>query len=92
MREHYNPTRMQAIGELAKKMADRLATCCPACAAPGWGFVDIEQGLRCEYCDQKTQMTAYEIYGCVLCDHKEKLKRKDNLTAAPQIHCGWCNP
>lgn len=92
MRAHYNPSRMEALGELAEKMASRLATECPKCAAPGWGRVGVEKGLRCEYCDQETEMIAHEIYGCVLCDHKETHPRTDGMTAAPQMHCGWCNP
>jgi len=43
MRAHCNPSRMQAIGELAAKMADRLATPCPACGTPGWGVLAPRQ-------------------------------------------------
>ena len=92
MRAQYNPSRMTAIGELADKLAQRLATLCPKCAAPGWGRIRAEKGLRCEYCDQATEMIAHEIYGCVLCDHTETTSRTDGLKAAPQMHCGWCNP
>jgi hypothetical protein len=79
MRAQYNPSRMQAIGELADKLAQRLATSCPKCAAPGWGRIKAEKGLNCEYCDQPTEMIAHEIYGCVLCDHTETLPRVDGL-------------
>lgn len=92
MRAQYNPSRMEAISELAAKMAERLVTECPKCVAPGWGRVNVEKGLHCEYCDQPTKLIAYEIYGCVLCDHKEKHSRADGLTVAPQMNCGWCNP
>ena len=92
MRAQYNPSRMMAIGELADKLAQRLATSCPACNSPGWGRIKAEKGLHCEYCDQATEMIAHEIYGCVLCDHTETLPRADGLKAAPQMHCSWCNP
>jgi hypothetical protein len=91
MRAQFNPSRMAAIGELADKLAQRLATSCPACSAPGWGRIKTEKGLHCEYCDQATEMIAHEIYGCVLCDHTKTLPRADGLKTAPQMHCGWCN-
>ncbi len=92
MRAQFNPSRMEVIGELADKMAQRLATLCPACHTPGWGRIRSEKGLRCEYCDQETQMIAHEIFGCVICNHTEILPRTDRMKAAPQMHCGWCNP
>jgi len=92
MRAQHNPLRMAAIGELAVKMVDRLATPCPACSAPGWGRIAVEKGLRCEYCDQETEMIAQEIYGCVLCEHTERKLRIDGIVAAPQQQCNWCNP
>jgi hypothetical protein len=92
MRAQFNPSRMSVISELAEKMAQRLATLCPKCQTPGWGKVRVEKGLHCEYCDQATEMIASEIYGCVLCEHAETLPRADGMKAAPQQHCGWCNP
>lgn len=92
MRAQYNPSRMKVIGELADKLAQRLATQCPACNAPGWGHIKAEKGLRCEYCDQANEMVAHEIYGCTSCDHSETMPRADGLKAAAQMHCVWCNP
>ena len=92
MRAQFNPSRMAAIGELADKLAQRLAKSCPKCMAPGWGRIKAEKGLHCEYCDQATEMIAHEIYGCVSCDHTETLPRNDGMKTAPQMHCGWCNP
>lgn len=92
MRAQFNPSRMAAIGELAGRMAQRLASFCPECKAPGWGRIKVEKGLPCEYCDQPTEMIAHEILGCVLCAHTQRLPRPDRLHAAPQMHCGWCNP
>lgn len=92
MRAQFNPSRMEVIGEIAIKMADRLSTLCPACNAPGWGCVGIEKGLRCEYCDQATEMVYREVFSCVLCEHTEINPRTDGLISAPQQHCGWCNP
>jgi len=91
MRAQMNPSRMTVIGELAEKMAARLATFCPACNTPGWGCIRAEKGLHCEYCNQETEMIAREIYGCVLCNHTDQLPRSDGLEMAPQMYCGWCN-
>lgn len=92
MRAQLNPSRMSVIGELAAKLAKRLATHCPKCSTPGWGKVQVEKGLHCEYCDQATEMVAHEIYGCTKCDYQEKHPRSDGLKTALQMHCGWCNP
>ena len=92
MRAQMNPSRMAVIGELAMILANRLAASCPQCNSPGWGRIRVEKGLHCEYCDQPTEMIADEVCGCVLCAHSEQLPRADGLTAAPQQHCGWCNP
>lgn len=92
MRAQFNPSRMAAIGELADKMARRLATSCPSCNAPGWGIINTKKGLNCEHCHQETAMVSHEIYGCVLCDHTEILPRADGMKTAPQMHCGKCNP
>lgn len=92
MRAQFNPSRMAAIGELAEKLALRLATSCIKCAAPGWGKTGTIKGLCCQHCGQVTEMIAEEIYGCVICDYTEQHPRADGLKAAPQMHCSWCNP
>lgn len=92
MRAHLNPSRMKVISELATSFADRLATHCPICHTPGWGKIGVEKGLRCEYCERPTDLIAYEILGCVACDHRENQPRTDGLEAAPQMRCSRCNP
>ncbi len=92
MRAQFNPSRMAIIGELADRMARRLATSCPSCHAPGWGLVNTENGLVCEGCGQQTDMILHEIHGCVLCSHMETRPRPDGLQVAPQMYCQFCNP
>ena len=92
MRAHVNPTRMSVIGELARKLGRRLSTECPACKTPGWGIVGFEKGLQCEYCHLPTELVSQEIYGCVSCSVRERLKRSDGLESASQRYCTWCNP
>ncbi|MDA8228286.1 MAG: hypothetical protein M0T74_11430 [Desulfitobacterium hafniense] len=92
MRAHMNPTRMKVIGELAEKLARRIATLCPNCLCPGWGLVDIVRGLPCELCGLKTEQIAYEVYGCPSCNEKNTLPRQDGILKANPASCGFCNP
>lgn len=92
MRANFNPTRMEVIGELAERLAIRLATICPACSAPGWGITKVEAGLPCEYCRLPTTMIAKQIFSCVLCDYTETRARGDGVTKAEQMYCIRCNP
>ena len=92
MRAQFNPSRMKVIGELATKLADRLATLCPKCATPGWGKVRVEKGLECSWCGSKTELMKSEIFGCVKCNHETSVKRSDGLTKTDPRNCGYCNP
>ncbi|WP_338877386.1 DUF6671 family protein (plasmid) [Spirosoma sp. SC4-14] len=92
MRAQFNPTRMEVIGELATRLADRLLRLCPACHTPGWGKVGAEKGLPCRQCGQQTELINREIDGCVLCTYKEVRGRSDALSQADPEDCPVCNP
>lgn len=92
MRAHANPTRMRVIRRAAVKLARRLRTPCPECAAPGWGVVDVRAGLPCRLCDQPTELVGAEVHGCPLCDHRRELPRADGERAADPADCPLCNP
>ena len=92
MRAHMNPTRMASIGRLARALCDRLATPCPACGAPGYGQIDVETGLPCEWCGAPSIMVRYQIFGCVACEFREMRPRPDGRTHADPGHCPECNP
>lgn len=92
MRAQFNPSRMQVIGELAVKMADRLATHCPKCSTPGWGKIRVEKGLECGWCGSETELVKSEIYGCTKCAHEKTTGRTDGLEKAEPGNCGYCNP
>lgn len=92
MRAHLNPTRMVTLERLAEKLAQRLLTECPACAAPGWGKVGVRTGLPCAWCDTPTRWVSHERYGCFLCDFRQEIPRSDGMTAADPGHCPHCNP
>lgn len=92
MRANFNPLRMSVIGRCAEKLAARIGTLCPRCTAPGWGIVDIERGLPCEFCGGATNLIKSEICGCVRCDYRKLQKRGDKITHADQMFCPFCNP
>lgn len=92
MRAHLNPTRMTAIRRLAFKLARRLATPCPACAAPGWGQTGTVKGLPCELCGAPTNMVRLELFSCAACSHSEERPRRDGLTQTSPQYCPECNP
>lgn len=92
MRAHLNPTRMAEIGKLATRLATRMATPCPACAAPGYGTVRRETGLTCTDCGTPTPLVKHLVTGCALCGHEDHMPRSDGRTAASPAECPECNP
>lgn len=92
MRAQFNPSRMEVIGELAAKLAERLTAHCPKCNTPGWGIVRTEKGLECSWCGSETELVKSEIHGCTKCDYEEITARADGLTAAEPRSCRYCNP
>lgn len=92
MRAHRNPTRMACLRTLATRLAKRISTACPACAAPGWGRLEVVPGLPCSCCGMPTPLTHRERFGCVSCSHTEEHPRPDGLAEADPQHCPLCNP
>lgn len=91
MRAHMNPTRQAVLVELAAQLAERMATTCSSCDAPGWGLVGRNAGRPCLACDTPTALMAAERFGCASrsCDHEV-------LHTVPEPadpgHCPRCNP
>ncbi len=92
MRAMMNPTRMEVLAELADKLAIRIATVCPACQTPGFGFKSTEGQLPCSDCGAPTSWYAREAWGCIECDAQTYKSRQDNLAMADPIYCPFCNP
>lgn len=92
MRAHVNPTRMRRIAALARELADRLATPCPACGAPGFGRAGIVTGLPCADCGTPTDLARAERHACGACGHAEERHRGDGRTSADPAACPSCNP
>lgn len=92
MRAHGNPTRRLAIRTLAFRLVRRIASPCPACGAPGWGLREGLVGLPCGWCGQPTDRFRADVWGCVVCDHREEKPRQDGRRVADPGDCAWCNP
>lgn len=90
MRAHKNPLRMKVLRAAGWKLAKRLATLCPRCHAPGWGWIDSRRGLPCEACSQPTHWIDFEIDGCTVCDHAAARPRKDGRRTASRLSCHSC--
>jgi len=90
LRAHANPTRMALIARAAEDLAERLASRCPACGAPGYAVRERIPGLPCADCGTPTREPRAEVWGCLLCAWREEL-RLDREPADPG-RCDWCNP
>ncbi len=91
MRAHLNPTRQRCLRQLAERLAARLLTYCPLCAARGWGVVDHQIGVPCEWCGSETELIAADVFGCARhdCTHEETKRRQEQASPAS---CPRCNP
>lgn len=89
MRAHMNPHRMAVIARLATRLARRLATPCPICAAAGFGQTGTESGLPCAGCGTPTAFAAADRFGCTACGHELRQARSG---IADPAHCPSCNP
>jgi len=89
-RAHRCPSRASVITALAERMAQRLAAACEQCDTPGFGQVDVERGLPCEYCGELTNVVAATIMGCARCSFTVRVPRAEQF--APARWCDGCNP
>lgn len=92
MRALHNPTRMADVGRAAEALAGRLLQRCPACRAPGFGWIARPRGLPCAWCGGPSDLARGELLGCAACHHQEMRPRSDGLTEADPGRCPSCNP
>lgn len=92
MRAMMNPTRMEVLGELADKLAIRIATQCSQCECPGFGFKATRGALPCALCGSSTSFYQEEVWGCIECEFQEYKIRQDGLIEAEPLYCPDCNP
>lgn len=92
MRAHVNPTRMEAIATLARRLAERVARLCGHCGSPGYDVVERKPGLACLACGTPTLLIASEVLGCNACGSSEEKPPAHGLAGASTLHCPSCNP
>jgi|TARA_B110000902_G_C14152354_1_gene530022 hypothetical protein len=92
MRAMYNPSRMTVIKNAAKKLVDKLDSCCPQCDIPGFGVTAAKKGLECSSCGSPTNSILSFMYSCQNCDfEKEEMYPHKKRTEEP-MYCDFCNP
>ena len=74
-RAHRSPARSEVIRRLSLRIAERLASPCPACATPGYGRTDVRRGLACGDCGEPTSLPLADVHGC----------------APPRAEPRWCD-
>jgi hypothetical protein len=92
MRAMYNPSRMKVIESVARKLVDKINSCCPECKTPGFGITEARKGLACELCGLPTQSTLSYIYQCQKCNFKEEVMYPHQKTSEDPMYCDFCNP
>jgi hypothetical protein len=92
MRAMYNPTRMQVIDQLAKKLVDKINSKCPECEMPGFTVSEVVKGLKCSLCGQPTNSTLSFIYSCKHCEYKKEQLYPHQKTTEDPMYCDFCNP
>ncbi|WP_019037001.1 DUF6671 family protein [Psychroflexus tropicus] len=92
MRAMYNPTRMQVIEQLTKKLVDQINSKCPECEMPGFTVSEVIKGLKCSLCGQPTNSTLSFIYLCKHCEFKKEQLYPHQKTTEDPMYCDFCNP
>lgn len=89
LRAHLNPTRMEMIARAGADLATRLATPCPGCSLPGFGWSESVPGMPCSECGMATDEPRADLHACVRCPYRHEHPRQGE---APPARCPWCNP
>ena len=91
LRAHCSPTRRAVIAEAARRLAERAAVRCPACACPGWGVIEVRGGLPCASCrGDRTHAPRARVLGCPGCGHEVEVPVGPRV--ADPATCDDCNP
>jgi hypothetical protein len=92
MRAFLNPTRVRTIERLAGKLAARVLSTCPRCAAPGFGHADVAHQFTCEMCGTPTIVPSHNIHKCAYCNFTEFIERPKTIGSSSPNNCLKCNP
>lgn len=92
MRALYNPTRMQVIQKVTKKLIIKINSCCPECQTPGFGIKDSKRGLICELCGLPTRSILSYIFRCEKCSFTKEELYPNRKKYEDPMFCDYCNP
>ncbi len=92
MRALYNPTRMNNIERLGRRLINKITSLCPFCNWPGFEIQRVIRGLPCKFCLQPTNSIVTCVWKCTHCLFEKT--SPGNLIQPfvdPQF-CNVCNP
>lgn len=92
MRAHMNPKRMEVIRKATRRLAEKLASCCPSCCIPGFSVSEVVRGLPCESCDFPTGSPFAYLSKCQRCGHVLEKKYPHGKSTEDPMYCDRCNP
>jgi hypothetical protein len=92
MRSMMNPMRREVIATAAKKLVDKLNSCCPSCNTPGFDVEDRTAGLPCSSCHLPTRSVKTHIYKCRTCGYTLKKEFPNGKLTEDPMYCDYCNP
>lgn len=92
MRAMFNPTRMKVIEKAARRLAEKMASCCPSCNTPGFSITGAVPGLPCSLCGRPTRSTLCYTYQCGKCGFSKDEMFPRGKTQEDPMYCDACNP
>ncbi len=92
MRAMFNPTRMEVIRKLTKKLVDKINSNCPKCLTPGFGVTDVKLGLPCSQCFFPTKSVKSHVFSCSKCYYSEEKLFPNKKEIEDPMYCDVCNP
>jgi hypothetical protein len=92
MRAHKNPMRMQFIGQLTKKLIEKVLFKCPVCDWPGFGRSEPIYGLPCQHCGTPTRTVLSYLCSCQKCGVVKEETFPEGKTHEDPMYCDYCNP
>jgi hypothetical protein len=90
LRAFCNPTRQSMIRQAAADLLNKLQSCCPQCARPGFAKTRHVPGLPCRACGHPTRLARSFVWSCASCQHTRDDATPDRY-AGPE-RCDICNP
>ncbi|MHB8296137.1 MAG: DUF6671 family protein [Acidimicrobiales bacterium] len=92
LRSHACPSRQPVIAGAAERLAQRVASRCPSCGAPGWGRIDVVVGIPCSWCGGEIASPRAELDGCPSCDRRDLRDLLPPGATGDPANCPACNP